>query len=76
MQDINAAALVKSYLKDHGVKQSYIAENLGITPTEVSYKLNGKLKLTADDLIKIAMILKTSPNSLSNFDELIAQGSM
>ena len=52
---------LNEYLKEHGISQIFIAEKLGVSPTRMSMMLNGKRKMTADDLIKICKILKVSP---------------
>lgn len=52
---------INDYLKEHGISQTFIAEKLGISRTRMSMMLNGKRKMTADDLIKICKILKVSP---------------
>lgn len=54
---------LNDYLKGHGISQAFLAEKLGISRTRMSMMLNGKRKMTADDLIKICKILKVSPEA-------------
>lgn len=52
MNDIN------ELLKKSGLKKKYIAEQLGITPTTLSLKLNGKGSFTKPELFMLESILE------------------
>jgi len=47
-----------------GLKQEYIANKIGIKPAKLSLILNGKRRLTADELRDICYAIDISPNVL------------
>lgn len=49
---------INELLKKSGLKKKYIAEKLGITPTTLSAKLNGKSAFTKPELFMLESILK------------------
>ena len=53
---------IKTYLLEHGIKQNFIVENTGMNKNIVSNLLNGKRKITADELSKISRALGVKPN--------------
>jgi plasmid maintenance system antidote protein VapI len=52
---------IKIYLEDNGVKLSWLSEATGITIYALSNIVNGKRKVTAEELFKISKALKVSP---------------
>lgn len=49
---------IGDYLKDQGIKQAYVCERAGLTPTEMSYICTGKSKkVDAIDYYKICKAL-------------------
>jgi len=46
---------LKDYFKEKGISQYEIERKTGISQCKVNLTLNGKRKLTADELIKIAV---------------------
>jgi transcriptional regulator with XRE-family HTH domain len=58
----NASFLAKEYLKNHGIKQSYVADRMGISYSSLSCKLNGRRKFDADFAIEFSKILNISPD--------------
>lgn len=46
---------LKEYFENNEISQSSIANLTGIAQSKISLVLNGKRKLTADELIKIAI---------------------
>lgn len=54
--------ILNNYIKDNGIKQSYIAEKTGIPENTLSMILNGKVKLDADKLVLIVRVLNIDPN--------------
>lgn len=40
----DARKLAKQYLRDHGIKQSWLADKLGISEPTLSGRLNGRYK--------------------------------
>ncbi len=59
MQDMNVSvgAKLNAYLKDHGITQTWLANQTGIEQPKIANVLNGKRKLTADELVVIASTL-------------------
>lgn len=53
---------IKIYLLEHGIKQNFIVEKTGMNKNIVSNLLNGKRKITADELSKISRALGVEPN--------------
>lgn len=45
-------------IKESGLKKSYIAKELGVTPVYLSYCLNGKRDMTDDLKYRILRIIK------------------
>ena len=45
------------YLEDQGITQSFISEKTGITKEKMSNILNGKRKLTGDELVAVCKVL-------------------
>lgn len=58
----NAGNILKEYLKDHGIKQTFVANKMGLTVTNFNQRLNGRLKFTADFAISAATALGISPD--------------
>ena len=52
---------IKIYLEKNGVKLSWLASETGIAIYALSNIVNGKRKITADELFKISKALKVSP---------------
>ena len=48
----DATQIAKDYLKNHGIKQSYVADKMGISETTLSSRLNGRLKFDANYICK------------------------
>ncbi len=58
---MNANEKIKKYLEEHGISQAFLAKKLCFSNTRMSMMINGKRKMTADDLFKICKILDVSP---------------
>jgi len=58
---MNTADKLKAYIKAHGLKQTYIAEQSGIDVKTLNAVLNGYVKLSVERLEKICKVLKVSP---------------
>lgn len=52
---------LSNYIKDNGIKQSYISEKTGIPENTLSMILNGKSRLDADKLEDILIALNIEP---------------
>lgn len=57
----NANDLAKKYLKDHGIKQNFVAEKMGISTPNLCDRLNGRLKFDADFAIEFSRAVNISP---------------
>ena len=55
---------LNKYLKDNGIKQSFVSEKSGIPENSLSMILNGKIKLDADRLEDILLALNISANEI------------
>ena len=49
--------IIACYIKNNGVKQSYISEATGINKNALSSILKGKRKMSADEFLKIILLL-------------------
>ena len=49
---------IKNYLKEKGIKISFIAEQIDVPYATVNLMLNGKRRLTADVFSKICKVLE------------------
>lgn len=58
----DAGIILKKYLVQHGIKQSFVAGNMGISESNFSARMNGRLKFTADFAVSVARVLNISPN--------------
>ena len=45
--------LIKEYMKDNGIKQSYVADKMGTSPQVLGTILNEKRKLEAAEFFKL-----------------------
>ena len=57
----NLSEILKEYLANHGIKSKYLAKKMGITPTNLSYYLNGHGKFTVDFAFAVSSALEISP---------------
>lgn len=55
---------LKEYFKKKNISQYEIASKIDINQSKVNLSLNGKRKLTADELIKIAVVYDLDLNKL------------
>lgn len=58
----NARKLAKQYLREHGIKQSWLADKLGISEPTLSGRLNGRYKFDADFAVAFSKVLGISPD--------------
>ena len=59
--------LINTMIKQKGLKKSYIAEQLGITPTTFWKKLSGQATFTNAELYMINAILSGEYKSIEKF---------
>ena len=58
----DARKLAKKYLHDHGIKQSWLADKMGIGEPTLSGRLNGRYKFDADFALAFSKALDISPD--------------
>ena len=54
--------------KARGIRQTEMAEHLGVTQGKVSAYERGSIRVSCDLLVEISKLLKTSPDELLGFD--------
>lgn len=57
----NAASILSELIEKNGVKKTYVANRMGISPTKLSSVLHGRNKFTTDIALKAATALNISP---------------
>ena len=55
---------LKEYFKNNNISQYEIASKIGLSQSKVNLSLNGKRKITAEELIKIANVYDLDLNKL------------
>lgn len=58
----DAADILKKYLADHGIKNKYLADKIGMSESQLSSLLYKRSLLNGDKAILIAKALGISPN--------------
>ena len=54
---------IGKYLKDNGIKQTWLAERLDVPVTTLNGIINGRAELKADMFITICHVLNVSPET-------------
>ena len=54
---MGANEIIKAYIEDNGIKRSFVAEKIGMSPVLLGRSLEGKRKLQADEFIAICEVL-------------------
>lgn len=62
----NANSILKKELQDKGLKQKFVAENIGVTTTYLSQLLNGSKNLSVEIAIKAARFLNVPLEKILN----------
>jgi len=58
----STAQRIMDYINNNGIKQRFIAKKIGMKFSTLNSKLNGKSKLTAEDIEHICWALGKSPS--------------
>lgn len=58
---MDVAKKLKAYINEHGLKQTYIAEQSGIDVKTLNAILNGYIRLSVERLEAICKVLNVSP---------------
>jgi transcriptional regulator with XRE-family HTH domain len=53
---------IKEYIESHGITQKFLCEKTGITPEKMSNLINGKRKVTGEELLLISKALDINAN--------------
>ena len=53
---------IKKYINEHGITQKFLSESTGIAQEKMSNIINGKRKITGEELLKIANALNVNAN--------------
>ena len=67
---------IKNYIKEKGLKQSFVAKEAGLKDKEFSAMLNGRKIIMVNVIPAIAAALKTDPNTLLGFSKTKQQGEI
>lgn len=59
---------VAEYVRNAGIKQSFICEKTGIRADSMSAMMSGKRRMSADEYEKICIALERSPNDFMCVD--------
>lgn len=56
----DAGKILNQEIKKHGLKQGYVAEQIGITPAYLSQIVNGSRKMSTDIAVRASIVLGVS----------------
>lgn len=59
---------IKQFIRDNHLKQSTIAEDMGIDPAKLSQIVRGNRKINPDELVTFCRVVHTEPNVLLGFE--------
>ena len=62
----NAKQILIDYLKSHGIKKRYLAKQLGISESTLSYHLSKRQAFTVDFALAVSKALGISPEIFLN----------
>jgi plasmid maintenance system antidote protein VapI len=62
---------INEYLKNKGIKQTWLAEQVGIPTTTLNGIINGKVQMKADLFIRICQVLNVPPETFSEKQETV-----
>lgn len=60
------AERIDLYLKEHGIRQTWLAEKLGIPNTTLNGIIKGRAKMKADMFISICKLLNVPPEQFTS----------
>jgi len=58
------AEKISEYLKEHGIKQNYLARKISMNPNTLSSRLKGETKFSADEISLVCGVLGIQPNDI------------
>lgn len=59
------AQSINEYLKDRGIKQTWLADQIGVPVTTLNGIINGKVAMKADMFIEICRVLNEPPEKFA-----------
>lgn len=62
----NANKILKEYLNQHGITQKFVAEKVGMTQAQFSWRITGRTKFNADFAIAVSKVLGISTSLFLN----------
>lgn len=60
---------IKDYIDSKGISQTYISNKTGIPLPKLNGKLNGKVRITAEEFFIICEALEADPIEISEFHQ-------
>lgn len=57
VRHMGANEIIKAYIEDNGIRQSFVAKKIGMPPELLRRSLEGKRRLQADEFIAICEVL-------------------
>lgn len=54
----DAGKILQTYLNEHGIKQTFVANKMGISNSNFNDRMRGRLKFDADFALAVAKALK------------------
>lgn len=54
---MRANEVIKRHIEENGIKQNFVANKIGLSPELFRRSIDGKRKITADELISICSVL-------------------
>lgn len=67
---MRANEVIKRHIEENGIKQNFVANKIGLSPELFRRSIDGKRKITADELISICSVLSLQ---LSDFQNVTQQ---
>lgn len=58
MEDIMVREKIAKYIKDNGIKQVFVANGIGLSPSAISSMVNGERDLDVQEYVKICDLFK------------------
>lgn len=59
---------IKAAIEDSGLKQTYIAKNMGVSEPVLSSIINGKRKVSVEDFFALCNVLKMPAEQLWSYE--------
>lgn len=69
MESVQVASLIKKRIEQLGLVQKFVANKAGYSQNTFNAMVNGKRKISTEDLMRICEALDTDPNTLLGYTE-------